>query len=215
MIAASVWSLLIPAIEMSDGEGIEQLLPVLGGFLVGIALMWALDSLVPHMHVGEDEPEGRPSQLRQSTMLMFAVTMHNIPEGAACGALVAGALSQHADVTIAGAMALSIGIALQNFPEGAVISLPLLGDGMSKPKAFCMGMLSGVVEPIAAVLTVMFAFFVTPILPQLMAFAAGAMVYVVVEELIPEASQGTHSNLATLAFAVGFALMMTLDVVLG
>lgn len=215
MVAASVWSLLIPAMELSAGEGMARATPALVGFLAGVLGMLAIDSLVPHLHVGDPEPEGRPARLPRQTMLMLAVTIHNVPEGAACGALVAAALAEGEGVTLASALALSVGLALQNFPEGAVISLPLRAEGAGRGRAFLMGALSGAVEPVAALATVACASLVTPALPLLMAFAAGAMVYVVVEELVPEASQGAHSNLPTIAFSLGFALMMVLDVVLG
>lgn len=215
MTAASVWSLLIPAMDMSSGLERLAFLPALGGFLLGIFFLFAIDSMVPHLHMGSRAPEGKKSNLGRTAMLMLAVTIHNFPEGAACGAIFAGALSGETSVTMAGAMALSFGIALQNFPEGAIISLPLRAEGNSRGKAFLLGALSGAVEPLGAVCAILLAGAVTPVLPWLLAFAAGAMIYVVVEELIPQASAGEHSNLGTMAFAAGFALMMALDVALG
>lgn len=215
MVAASVWSLLIPAMDMSGDMGKLAFVPALVGFLLGIAFLLLMDSLIPHLHVGSSEPEGKKSSLGRSAMLMLAVTIHNLPEGAACGAIFAGVISGEGAVTMAGAIALSIGIAIQNFPEGAIISLPLRSEGNSRFRAFLLGALSGVVEPLGALLAIGLAGIVTPILPYLLAFAAGAMIYVVVEELVPEANEGEHSNLGTIAFAVGFALMMVLDVALG
>lgn len=215
MVAASVWSLIIPAIDMSEAMGKLSFLPALVGFLLGIAFLLFMDSMVPHLHVGSSEPEGRKSSLGRTAMMMLAVTLHNIPEGAACGAILAGVINGDGSVTMAGAITLAIGIAIQNFPEGAIISLPLRSEGNSRLKSFTLGTLSGIVEPIGAFVTILLAGLVTPILPYMLAFAAGAMLYVVVEELIPEASEGEHSNLGTIAFAVGFALMMVLDVALG
>lgn len=215
MVAASVWSLLIPAMDMSAGMGKFAFVPALTGFLLGIGFLLLMDSLVPHLHVGSDQPEGKKAKLKKTTMLMLAVTIHNLPEGAACGAIFAGVISGDDSVTMAGAIALAVGIAIQNFPEGAIISLPLRSEGKSRGKAFLLGTLSGVVEPVGAALAILLASVVTPILPYLLAFAAGAMIYVVVEELIPEASEGDHSNLGTVAFAVGFVVMMILDVALG
>lgn len=215
MVAASVWSLLIPAMDMSEGMGKLAFIPALVGFLLGILFLLFMDSVIPHLHVGSKEPEGKKSGLGRTAMLMLAVTIHNLPEGAACGAILAGVLSGDGAVTMAGAITLSIGIAIQNFPEGAIISLPLRSEGHSRGRSFLLGALSGIVEPIGAILAIALASIVTPILPYLLAFAAGAMIYVVVEELIPEASEGEHSNLGTIAFAVGFALMMVLDVALG
>lgn len=215
MVAASVWSLLIPAMDMSGHMGKLSFVPALTGFVLGIMFLLLLDSLIPHLHVGSNTPEGHKSSLGRSTMLMLAVTIHNLPEGAACGAIFAGVISGNGSVTMAGAVALSLGIALQNFPEGAIISLPLRSEGNSRGKSFLLGMLSGIVEPLGAVLAILLASLVTPILPYMLAFAAGAMIYVVVEELIPEANTGSHSNLGTISFAVGFALMMVLDVALG
>ncbi len=214
MVAASVWSLLIPAMDMCADMGKLGFLPALVGFVLGIVFLLLVDSLVPHLHIGQSEPEGKKSGLGRTTMLLLAVTIHNLPEGAACGAILAGVLSGESGITMAGALTLAIGIGIQNFPEGAIISLPLRSAGYSRGKSFLMGMLSGIVEPIGAMITILLASIVTPILPYMLAFAAGAMIYVVVEELIPEASEGEHSNLGTIAFAVGFAIMMVLDVAL-
>jgi ZIP family zinc transporter len=214
MVAASVWSLLIPAMDMSESMGKFAFFPALVGFLLGIVFLLFMDNLIPHLHVGSDHPEGQKSNLGRSAMMFFAVTIHNLPEGAACGAILAGVLSGQGSVTMAGAITLTIGIAIQNFPEGAIISLPLHSEGNSKGKAFALGALSGIVEPMGAIIAIALAGIITPILPYLLAFAAGAMIYVVVEELIPESCEGEHSNLGTIAFAVGFALMMVLDVAL-
>lgn len=214
MIAASVWSLLIPAIDMSENLGKLSFMPAAVGFLLGIFFLLFLDRTVPHMHL-DHQVEGKKSQLQRTTMLILAVTMHNFPEGMAVGVVLAGALMGNADVSIAGAVALSIGIAIQNFPEGAIISMPLKSEGVSKKKAFMYGTLSGIVEPIGALLTLLLSQFMIPLLPYLLSFAAGAMAYVVVEELIPEGSQGAHTNIATIGFAIGFVLMMILDVALG
>lgn len=215
MTAASVWSLLIPALEQESDRGRLAFLPAAIGFLVGIAFLLLLDRLIPHLHMNSKEAEGIPARLKKTTMLVFAVTLHNIPEGMAVGVVYAGYLTGHAQITIMGAMALSIGIAIQNFPEGAIISMPLRSEGMGKTKAFAGGVLSGIVEPIGAVLTILAAGLIVPALPYLLSFAAGAMLYVVVEELIPEMSAGEHSNIGTIFFAVGFSLMMILDVALG
>lgn len=216
MIAASVWSLIIPAIDMSEGMKLPWL-PAAVGFLLGIGFLLLLDTVIPHLHLNSDEVEGIQGKksLKKSTMLVFAVTLHNIPEGMAVGVVLAGAYYGNELLSMSGALALSIGIALQNLPEGAIISMPLIGEGYSKPKAFLLGGMSGIVEPIAAIITILLIGFVEPILPYLLAFAAGAMIYVVVEELIPEAQEGKHSNLATIALAIGFVLMMILDVALG
>ncbi len=215
MVAASVWSLLIPAIEQSEAMGAFAFLPAFIGFWIGVLFLLALDHLIPHLHVGSDEAEGPKSKLGRTTMMVLAVTLHNIPEGMAVGVMYAGLLSGNMLITAASALALSIGIAIQNFPEGAIISMPLRAEGESKGKAFLGGVLSGIVEPIGAILTIIAARFIVPALPYLLSFAAGAMVYVVVEELIPEMSQGRHSNIGTVFFAVGFSIMMMLDVALG
>ena len=215
MVAASVWSLLFPAMNMSLEMGKFSFVPALIGFLLGMFFLLLMDTIIPHMHVGSEEPEGAKSKLQKTTMLILAVAIHNFPEGAACGAIFAGVLTGETNVTMAGAIALSIGIAIQNIPEGAIISMPLRSHGVSKGKSFLYGVMSGVVEPIGAILAIMLASLVTPILPYMLAFAAGAMMYVVVEELIPETSEGAHSNLGTIAFAIGFSLMMVLDVALG
>ena len=215
MVAASVWSLLIPAIEQSEGMGKLSFLPAFIGFWVGVLFLLLLDRLIPHLHVGSEQAEGPKSKLGRTTMMMLAVTLHNIPEGMAVGVVYAGFLSGNTQITAASALALSLGIAIQNFPEGAIISMPLRAEGERKGRAFLGGVLSGVVEPIGAVLTLLAAQFVIPALPYLLSFAAGAMLYVVVEELIPEMSQGRHSNLGTVFFAVGFSVMMVLDVALG
>lgn len=215
MVAASVWSLLIPSIDMSAQWGKFAFFPAALGFALGIAFLYGMDSLIPHLHIGSEVPEGTPSKLKKTTMMILAVTLHNIPEGMAVGVVFAGTLAGESKITLAGAAALSIGIAIQNFPEGAIISMPLLAEGKSKPRAFLYGMLSGIVEPAGAVLTILLMGIITPLLPYLLAFAAGAMIYVVVEELLPEASQGEHSNVATIGFAVGFLVMMILDVALG
>lgn len=214
MIAASVWSLLIPAIEMEEAQGGIPWVPAVLGFLIGIGFLLLLDTLIPHLHMDSDVPEGRPSGMGKSVMLVLAVTLHNIPEGMAVGVVLAGMLSGSNVITAAGAFALAIGIAIQNFPEGAIISMPLVGTGLSKRRAFLYGFLSGVVEPVGAVITILLTSLVTPILPYILSFAAGAMIYVVVEELIPEAQSGEHSNIGTIGTALGFALMMLLDVAL-
>ena len=215
MVAASVWSLLIPAIEQSVGMGKFAFVPAVVGFYVGMLFLLLLDHVIPHLHQNSSEAEGPKSQLARTTMMVLAVTLHNIPEGMAVGVVYAGYLSGQAQITAAGALALSLGIAIQNFPEGAIISMPLHAEGMGKGRAFADGVLSGIVEPIGAVLTVLAARMIVPALPYLLSFAAGAMLYVVVEELIPEMSQGRHSNIGTICFALGFGLMMVLDVALG
>lgn len=215
MIAASIWSLLIPAIEMSESQGKIAWVPAAIGFLLGITFLLVLDSVIPHLHLKSDKPEGIKSKLKKTTMMVFAVTLHNIPEGMAVGVTFAGALTQNAGITMAGAFALAIGIAIQNFPEGAIISMPLKSEGMSKSKAFLYGTLSGIVEPIGAIITILLTNAVVPMLPYLLAFAAGAMIYVVVEELIPESQAGEHSNIGTIGVAIGFVVMMILDVALG
>lgn len=215
MVAASVWSLLIPAMNMSEGMGKLAFIPAAVGLLLGMAFLLLMDRVIPHLHLGSDEPEGAHSSLSKSMMLIFAVTLHNFPEGMAVGVVFAGMLEGSAGITLAGAFALAIGIAIQNFPEGAIISMPLKGTGISHGKAFFYGAASGIVEPLGALLTIWLASYIEPVLPYLLAFAAGAMLYVVVEELIPEASEGEHSNIATVGFAIGFVLMMILDVALG
>ena len=215
MVAASIWSLLIPSIEQSEHLGIFSFLPAFVGFWTGVLFLLALDNLIPHLHVGSNEAEGIKSKLNRTTMMVLAVTLHNIPEGMAVGVMYAGFLAGNTQITAASALALSIGIAIQNFPEGAIISMPLKDEGVSKGKAFLGGVLSGVVEPIGAVLTILISQRIIPLLPYLLSFAAGAMLYVVVEELIPEMSQGKHSNIGAVFFAVGFSLMMVLDVALG
>ena len=215
MVAASVWSLLIPAIEQSAALGRLSFLPAFTGFWLGVLFLLALDHLIPHLHVGSEQAEGPKSKFGRTTMMVLAVTLHNIPEGMAVGVMYAGFLSENAQITAASALALSLGIAIQNFPEGAIISMPLRAEGESEGKAFLGGVLSGIVEPIGAVLTILAARLVIPVLPYLLSFAAGAMLYVVVEELIPEMSQGRHSNVGTIFFAVGFSVMMALDVALG
>ena len=215
MVAASVWSLLIPAIEQSADRGKFSFFPAFIGFWVGVLFLLALDHLIPHLHAGSDQAEGPKTKLGRTTMMVLAVTLHNIPEGMAVGVMYAGFLAGNAQITAAGALALSLGIAIQNFPEGAIVSLPLRAEGESKTKAFFGGVLSGIVEPIGAVLTIVAAQLIVPALPYLLSFAAGAMLYVVVEELIPEMSQGRHSNIGTVFFAAGFSVMMVLDVALG
>lgn len=215
MVAASVWSLLIPAIEESSAMGKWSFVSAASGFWIGILFLLALDHIIPHLHAKSGQTEGPRSRLQRTTMMVLAVTLHNIPEGMAVGVVYAGYLSGSAQITAAGALALSLGIAIQNFPEGAIISMPLRAEGMKKGSAFAGGVLSGIVEPIGALLTIMAARLIVPALPYLLSFAAGAMLYVVVEELIPEMSQGEHSNLGTVFFAVGFSVMMVLDVTLG
>ena len=215
MVAASVWSLLIPAIEQSSTLGQAAFLPAVIGFWAGVLFLLALDHIIPHLHAKSGQTEGPKSRLQRTTMMILAVTLHNIPEGMAVGVVCAGFLSGSAQITAAGALTLSLGIAIQNFPEGAIISMPLRAEGMGKGRAFLGGVLSGIVEPIGAILTVLAAQLVVPALPYLLSFAAGAMLYVVVEELIPEMSQGDHSNIGTIFFAVGFSVMMVLDVALG
>lgn len=215
MIAASVWSLLIPAIEMEESSGGIAWLPAVVGFLLGIGFLLLLDTVIPHLHLNSDCPEGKPCGLGKSFMLVLAVTLHNIPEGMAVGVVLAGMIEGSTAVTAASALALALGIAIQNFPEGAVVSAPLVSSGLSRRRAFLYGAASGVVEPIGAIATILLTAFVTPILPYILSFAAGAMIYVVVEELIPESQSGTHSNIGTIGAALGFALMMLLDVALG
>lgn len=215
MVAASVWSLLIPSIEMAEKQNKIAWLPATAGFILGIIFLLVLDNVIPHLHLKSDKPEGPVSKLKKTTMMVLAVTLHNIPEGMAVGVCFAGAIAENAGITVAGAFALAIGIAIQNLPEGAIISMPLKGEGMSKPKAFLYGTLSGVVEPIGAVITLLITGTIQVVLPYLLSFAAGAMIYVVVEELIPESQNGEHSNIGTIGFAIGFLIMMILDVALG
>lgn len=215
MIAASVWSLLIPAIEMAEDQGGIAWLPAACGFLLGMGFLLLLDKIIPHLHMDTDKPEGMQSKFGKSAMLVFAVTLHNIPEGMAVGVVFAGIASGNTNISIAGAFALAIGIALQNLPEGAVVSMPLLREGVSRRKAFQYGMLSGIVEPVGAAVTILLTGLIVPVLPFILAFAAGAMIYVVVEELIPESQAGEHSNIGTIGVAMGFVLMMILDVALG
>ena len=215
MVAASVWSLLIPAMNQSEHMGKFAFVPAAVGFWLGILFLLALDWLVPHLHLNSDEAEGPKSNFKKKTMLVLAVAIHNIPEGMAVGVVYAGLAMGQSDISVMGALALSVGIAIQNFPEGAIISMPLQAEGVSKPKAFLYGILSGIVEPLGAVLTILAASVVVPVLPYFLSFAAGAMIYVVVEELIPEMSEGKHSNIGTVFFALGFTVMMILDVALG
>ena len=215
MVAASIWSLIIPAIEQSSHLGKLSFIPSVIGFSLGIVFLLILDSVIPHLHLNTDKAEGPKSKLQRTTMMVLAVTLHNLPEGMAVGVVYAGLISGSASITAGGALALAIGIAIQNFPEGAIISMPLCAEGKSKGKAFLSGVLSGAVEPVGALLTILAASFVVPAMPYLLSFAAGAMIYVVVEELIPEMSSGEHSNVGVIMFAIGFILMMTLDVALG
>ena len=213
MVAASIWSLIIPSMDMWADQGRLRIIPALIGFLIGIAFLLLIDYITPHL--GSDKPEGPRTRLSRTAMLTFAVTIHNLPEGMAVGVVLAGALQMGSAISTTAAMAMAIGIAIQNIPEGAIISMPMREAGNSRLKSFIIGSLSGVVEPIGGILVILLASIITPALPYLLSFAAGAMFYVVVEELIPEASEGEHSNLSTIGFAIGFALMMTLDVVLG
>lgn len=215
MVAASVWSLLIPSMEMSAGMGTWRVVPAVAGMLAGMAFLLLIDTVTPHLHPVGNSPEGLPAHLKKTTMLNLAVTIHNLPEGMAVGVVIAGALQQGQWISAAGAMATSLGIAIQNIPEGAIISMPMRAAGASRLKSFWMGTLSGAVEPLGGALVILLASVMTPVLPYLLSFAAGAMLYVVVEELIPETAEGKHSNLSTIGFALGFALMMVLDVVLG
>lgn len=216
MIAASVWSLLIPSIDLARQRGKISWLPALIGFALGIVFLLLIDSIVPHLHLKSTKPEGVDKGVFSKTaMMLFAVTIHNIPEGMAVGVTCAGAIGENPRITLTSALALSVGIAIQNFPEGAIISMPLKGEGMSKGKAFFYGVLSGAVEPVGAIITLLLTSHVLPLLPYFLSFAAGAMMYVVIEELIPECQSGEHSNLGTIGAAVGFALMMVLDVALG
>ena len=215
MIAASIWSLLIPSIDMATEQNVIPWVPAAVGFLLGIIFLLVLDSVIPHLHLNSSKPEGMKAKLKKTTMMVLAVTLHNIPEGMAVGVVLAGAISQNSGITMAGALALAIGIAIQNFPEGAIISMPLKSEGASKLKAFWYGTLSGIVEPIGAIITIALTNLVVPALPYLLSFAAGAMIYVVVEELIPSSQTGKHSNIGTIGVAIGFVIMMILDVALG
>ena len=215
MTAASIWSLLLPAMEQSASMGRLAFVPAAGGFWIGVLFLLLLDRVTPHLHMNSEKAEGPPSHLSRTSMLVLAVVLHNIPEGMAVGVVYAGWISGNGGITLAGALVLSVGIAIQNFPEGAIISMPLRAEGMNKGRSFLWGVLSGAVEPAAAVLTILAARVLVPVLPWFLSFAAGAMIYVVVEELIPEMSAGEHSNLGTVFFAVGFSLMMALDVALG
>ncbi|MCR5687721.1 MAG: ZIP family metal transporter [Lachnospiraceae bacterium] len=215
MVAASIWSLIIPAIEQSEGMGSFAFAPAFAGFWAGILFLLLLDHVIPHLHVGIEQAEGPRSHLTRTAMLVLAVTLHNIPEGMAVGVVYAGLVSGSGMITAGGALALALGIAIQNFPEGAIISMPLYAEGKNKPRSFALGVLSGVVEPVFGALTVILAGMIVPAMPYFLSFAAGAMLYVVVEELIPEMSAGEHSNIGVISFAVGFSLMMALDVALG
>jgi len=215
MIAASIWSLLIPSLESSVSMGKWAFMPATIGFWLGVIFLAIMDKAVPHLHLNSDTAEGPRSKLQRTTMMILAVVLHNIPEGMAVGVVYAGALVMDTELTVSAALVLSLGIAIQNFPEGAIISIPLHGEGMKKSKAFACGMMSGVVEPLAAVFTILLAEFVVPVLPYMLGFAAGSMIYVVVEELIPEMSEGEHSHLGTFMFMIGFTVMMIMDIVLG
>ena len=215
MVAASVWSLIIPSIEMCEEMGKWSVMPATIGLLVGMGFLLLIDELTPHLHIGTDHPEGIRARLSRTTMLSLAVTIHNLPEGMAVGVVLAGAMQHEASISVAGAIAVSLGIAIQNIPEGAIISMPMRSAGNSRWKSFVIGSLSGVVEPLGGIIMILLASMMMPILPYMLSFAAGAMLYVVVEELIPEASEGEHTNLSTIGFAIGFALMMVLDVVMG
>lgn len=215
MVAASIWSLLVPAMDQSEHMGNWAFVPAAVGFWMGILFLLVLDRTIPHLHMNSSRAEGPQSNLTRTTMLVLAVALHNLPEGMAVGAVYAGWISGDSGITLMGALTLSLGIAIQNFPEGAIISMPLRAEGASKKRAFLYGVLSGVVEPLGAALTILAAGFIIPLLPYLLSFAAGAMMYVVVEELIPEMSEGEHSNLGTVLFAAGFTVMMALDVALG
>lgn len=215
MIAASVWSLLIPSIDMAAQQGKVAWVPPALGFLAGMLFLLGIDSVMPHLHLDSIKPEGLHSRLKKTTMLVMAVTLHNIPEGMAVGVTFAGAMIGDSGITMAGAFALAVGIAIQNFPEGAIISMPLRSEGVSRRRAFVYGTLSGIVEPVGAFLTILLTRLVVPVLPYFLSFAAGAMIYVVVEELVPESQMGEHSNIGTIGVALGFVVMMILDVALG
>ena len=215
MVAASVWSLLIPSMELSEDMGRMSVIPATAGFLLGMAFLLFIDPITPHLHPGNGKPEGPKAHLSRTAMLTLAVTIHNLPEGMAVGVVLAGALQSGTGITAAAALVLSLGIAIQNVPEGAIISMPMRAEGNSRLRSFLIGALSGVVEPIGGLLVILLAGILTPLLPYMLSFAAGAMIYVVIEELIPESAEGEHSNLGTVGFAVGFVLMMVLDVMLG
>lgn len=215
MVAASIWSLIIPAMDQATDMGKLAFLPAVAGFWIGIFFLLLLDHVIPHLHLHSEKAEGPKTQLQKTTMLVLTVALHNIPEGMAVGVVYAGLLAGNEQITMMGALALSLGIAIQNFPEGAIISMPLRATGTKKSKAFLYGMFSGIVEPIAALVTILATRFIEPALPYLLSFAAGSMIYVVVEELVPEMAEGEHSNIGTIFFAIGFTVMMSLDVALG
>lgn len=215
MVAASIWSLLIPSMETTQSEGLMKVLPAVIGFLTGMFFLLSLDVLIPHQHIQDDKSEGPKSGLSKTSKLVLAITLHNIPEGMAVGVVLAGALRDSSFMPMAAALALAVGMAIQNFPEGAIVSMPLRTAGNTRRKSFALGVLSGLVEPIATVVTILITDAILPLLPYVLSFSAGAMLYVVVEELIPETQEGEHSNLGTVGFAVGFVLMMMLDVMLG
>lgn len=215
MVAASVWSLLIPSMEMAQTSGPASVIPAAVGFLLGIAFLLLIDDITPHLHIGTDKPEGMRSRLSKTAMLTLAVTIHNLPEGMAVGVVFAGVGSEASTISLTGAIAVAVGIAIQNVPEGAVISMPMRAAGNTRWKSFVIGSLSGAVEPLGALAVLLLASLLMPVLPYMLSFAAGAMIYVVIEELIPEASGGKHSNHSTIGFAIGFVLMMVLDVVMG
>jgi len=215
MVAASVWSLLIPSMLMNEAMGRWQIVPTVTGLLAGMGFLLLIDFVTPHLHIGSSKPEGVRSRLSRTTMLSLAVTIHNLPEGMAVGVVLAGAMQAGSGITAAAALAMSLGIAIQNIPEGAIISMPMRAEGNSRWRSFVIGSLSGAVEPVGGIAVILLASWLTPVMPYLLAFAAGAMLYVVVEEIIPEASEGEHSNLSTIGFGIGFAIMMVLDVVLG
>lgn len=211
MVAASVWSLILPSMEMSN----DSIVPAIVGILAGMGFLLILDEITPHLHLGNDKPEGPRSKLSRTAMLTLAVTIHNFPEGMAVGVVLAGFLQGGIGITVSAVIALSVGIAIQNIPEGAIVSMPIRAAGNSRWKSFLIGGLTGAVEPLGAVLVILLSSLLTPALPYLLSFAAGAMLYVVIEELIPEASEGEHSNLSTIGFAIGFVMMMALDTILG
>ena len=215
MVSASFWSLLLPSMEMNEDAGSWSVLPTAGGFLVGMGFLLLLDMLTPHLHLNANQPEGPQAHLSRTTMLMLAVTLHHIPEGMAIGVVLAGALQGDADISLTSALIVSLGMAIQNIPEGAIVSVPMHADGHTRTRSFLLGCLSGLAQPLGAVIVLLLASLFVPLLPWLLAFAAGAMIYVVIEELIPEASGGQHTNLSTIGFTLGFVMMMVLDVVLG